>query len=216
MDVFGEYLESFLPPYLTDTQKSRLKVGLLQFSVNRGEEKASAEIDYSNFTSKQDSDYFKQSDIVREIRYPFLNGNYDYEKKYTDAIILSNTCDVSDENPHNLNEKQAVFAPIIKLDLLLEELNNNSDFSSDQIRSFQNELKLQRISNLFYINDNGENEFVAILDKIFWFPTKELNEYLENISDNKIFSLTMFGYYLYLLKVSFHFCRFPESLDRMV
>lgn len=216
MVLFGENFESLLPLYLTDTQKTRLKDGLLQFSTNRGEENSNSEIDYSNFTSKENSNYFRQSDLVREIRYPFLNENYEYEKKYSDAVILSNTCDISDENPHSLNKKQAVFAPIINLELLVEELNYNSEFSPDQIKSFQNDLKLQRISNLLYICDNGKDEFVAMLDKIFWFPTEELNEYLPSISENKMFSLSMFGYYLFLLKVSFHFCRFPESLERTV
>lgn len=216
MVLFGENFESLLPSYLTDTEKSRLKDGLLQFSINRGEEKISTEIDYSNFTSGEHSNYFKQSDLIKEIRYPFLNGDYLYEKKYTDAIILSNTCDISDENLHSLNKKQAVLAPIMKLNLLIEELNANSEVSAEQVKSFQQELKLQRISNLFYICNNSGEEFVAMLDKIFWFPTAELNEYLENISENKIFSLSMFGYYLYLLKISFHFCRFPESLERAV
>lgn len=216
MGLFGENFESLLPSYLTDTDKSRLKDGLIQFSVNREVEISKSEIDYSNFTSKEHSSYFKQSDLIREIRYPFLNAEYEYEKKYTDAIILSNTCDISDENPHTLNKKQSVLAPIIKLDLFVEELSANSEFSDEQINSFQQELKLQRISNLFYVCDNGGSEFVAMLDKIFWFPTEELNGFLPDIAENKIFSLSLFGYYLYLLKVSFHFCRFPESLERAV
>lgn len=214
--LFGDNFESLLPSYLTDVDKARLKDGLLQFSRSRGEAKVASEIDYTNFTCREQSDYFKQSDLVREIRYPFLNSEYQYEKKFTDALILSNTCDISDENNHTLNKKQCILAPIIKLSLLIEELSSNENISDEQLASFQQELKLQRITNLFYICDNGGDEYIAMLDKLFWFPTEELNEYLENISENKIFSLSMFGYYLYLLKISFHFCRFPESMERAV
>lgn len=75
---------------------------------------------------------------------------------------------------------------------------------------FLSELKLQRITNIFYISDNGEQEYIALLDKIFWFPTEELNSYLENIKENKLFSLTHFGYYLFLLKLTFIFLDFQN------
>jgi len=216
---FGEdHFESLLPPYLTSDQKSRLKDSLSQFSIHRGSENSNNEVDYNNFTTKQHSDYFKQSDLIYEIRYPHLNEEtVEFEKYYTTAIILSNTCDISSENLHILNKKQSILAPVIDLNCFIEDLSKNDYFTRERLTSFLNELKLQRITNLFYISENnGGEEYIALLDKIFWFPTNELNDYIENINENKLFSLTQFGYYLFLLKLSFHFCRFPEALDRSV
>lgn len=216
MALFGEDFESLLPPYLTSEQKARLKEGLLQFSIDRSGQNNSPNIDYTKFTSREPSDYFKQSDIVRQIRFPLLDDDYNFSKKYTEAIILSNTCDISSENTHTLNTKQVVLAPILRLKDYIDTIIAGKEFDSKKLENFINELKLQRITNLFYISDNGGDEYIALLDRIFWFPTEELNGYLPDIDENKMFSLSMFGYYLFLLKLSFHFCRFPESLERAV
>lgn len=215
---FGEdNFELLLPSYLTSDQKNRLKDSLSQFTVSRGTDKPTGNLDYSNFITKQVCDNFKQSDLVYQIRYPHLNDEtFEFEKYYTTAIVLSNTCDISDENSHTLNKKQCVLAPVIELDIYIEALKKIDSFSAEGLTSFLSELKLQRITNIFYISENGEKEYIALLDKIFWFPTEELNSYLENIHENKLFSLTQFGYYLFLLKLTFHFSRFPESLDRAV
>lgn len=215
---FGDdNFELLLPSYLTSEQKTRLKDSLKQFAVQRHIENPKNDLDYSNFVTKQGCVYFKQSDLVYEIRYPHLNEkNFEFEKYYTTAIVLSNTCDISDENSHSLNKKQCVLAPIIKLDVYIESLRELDSFTDDGLASFLSELKLQRITNIFYISDNGGDEYIALLDKIFWFPTEELNSYLTEINTNKLFSLTHFGYYLFLLKLTFHFSRFPESLDRAI
>lgn len=215
---FGEdNFELLLPNYLTSEQKSRLKDSLAQFAVQRETKDPSGELDYSNFVTRQACEYFKQSDLVYQIRYPHLNEDtFEFEKYYTTAIILSNTCDISNENAHTLNKKQCVLAPIIELDSYIQTLKTLDTFSDARLASFLNELKLQRITNIFYISENGGSEYIALLDKIFWFPTDELNSYLEDINENKLFSLTQFGYYLFLLKLTFHFSRFPEALDRAV
>lgn len=215
---FGQdNFELLLPNYLTSEDKSRLKDSLAQFTIQRERDNPNSELDYSNFITRQDCTYFKQSDLVYQIRYPHLNEeNFEFEKFYTTAIVLSNTCDISDQNAHSLNKKQCVLAPIIELSKYIESLREIDSFSDDRLASFLNELKLQRITNIFYISDNGGEEYIALLDKIFWFPTEELNSYVQDISENKVFSLTHFGYYLFLLKLTFHFSRFPEALDREV
>lgn len=215
---FGQdNFELLLPNYLTSEHKSRLKDSLAQFTIQREGDNPNSEIDYSNFVTSQDCTYFKQSDLIYQIRYPHLNvENFEFEKFYTTAIVLSNTCDISDQNAHTLNKKQCVLAPIIELSKYIESLREMDSFSEERLTSFLNDLKLQRITNIFYISENGGEEYIALLDKIFWFPTEELNSYVEDISENKVFSLTHFGYYLFLLKLTFHFSRFPEALDRAV
>lgn len=217
MEFGQDNFELLLPNYLTSDEKDRLKEALEQFSKNRQGQDDDKKLDYSNFVTKIDCDLFKQSDVVLEIRYPHLNQEtYEFEKYYTNAIILSNTCDISSENNHTLNKKQCVLAPVIELSNYIDILKENVNYSEARLDSFLFELKFQRITNLFYISENGGKEYIALLDKVFWFPTEELNSYLDEINTNKLFSLTHFGYYLFLLKLTFHFSRFPESLDRAV
>ncbi len=208
---FGENLELLLPDYLTSIQKSRLKDALLQFSSN------GRDIDYDKFTTTYSCQYFKQSDFIKEIRFPHFNDStLEFEKGYSDSIILSNTCDISDENHHAFNKKECIFAPIIDLNDYVIKLKEAVSFSQERLHPFLIELRSQKITNIFYVPHTDGNEYLVLLDRLFWFPTKELNSYCENIEENKMFSLTLFGYYLFLLKLSFHFCRFPETLERDV
>ena len=114
---FGEdNFELLLSKHLTSDQKTRLKDSLSQFSMDRFDGGTRGDIDYTNFVIRELCDYFKQADILLQIRYPYLNDStYEFEKYYTTAIILSNTCDISPDNTHNLNKKQCVFAPVIEL-----------------------------------------------------------------------------------------------------
>ena len=57
-------------------------------------------------------------------------------------------------------------------------------------------------------------EYFCHLDKAFWFPTEELNAYQKDIDQTRIASLDYFGYYLFLVKLSYHFCRLPEEKQR--
>ncbi len=82
-------------------------------------------------------------------------------------------------------------------------------------------IKSQTISNIFYLPPNPDNrkEYICHLDKAFWFPTEELNSYLPAPDsylgeETRICSLDYFGYYLFLVKLSYHFCRLPEEKQR--
>lgn len=109
--AFGDdNFELILPSYLVDPDKSRLKDALKQFTLEV------KEIDYSDFFKSFQYSYFMQSDLVKEIRFAkWDNDSATFEKFYTDAIIISNTCDISFENKHDVNTKQCLFAPLLNL-----------------------------------------------------------------------------------------------------
>lgn len=212
---FGDdYFEKILPAYLVESDKTRLKRALQQFIP----EERKNEIDYSHFYKTHQFDYFLQSDLVKEIRIASWNEEQaNFDKKYTDAIIISNTCDISLENEHDVNQKQCLFAPLINFNNYINDLRE-SGYSEDKIISFTNNVKSQLISNLLYLplHNKEEKEYLIFLDKIFWFPTSELNSYTENLEENRISSLSHFGYYLFILKLSYHLCRLPEQFDRNI
>jgi len=211
---FGDNFESLFPSYLVDSDKGRLRNSLKQFIG--GELKN--EIDYSDFYKEYHYDYFMQSDLIREIRFAYWDEeNKIFQKRYTDGIILSNTCDISFDNTHSINEKQCLFAPVIELaDYIIDLIGAGLDQA--KISQFIKTIKSQQITNILYLpaNHNNSKEYVVLLDNVFWFPIKELKQYTEDISSNKISSLGYFGYYLFILKLSYHLCRLPEQCDREV
>lgn len=213
--AFGDdKFELILPSYLVDPDKSRLRDALKQFIT---EEKGS-EINYSNFYRNYNNGYFMQSDLVKEIRFAqWDDETAGYKKGYTDAIIISNTCDISFENKHELNAKQCLFAPLHDFNIYLDDLKK-AGYSNEKIESFSKSVKSQQRTNIFYLPEHFKDgkEYIVLLDNLFWFPTQELNSYIDDIDTNRVTSLTHFGFYLFILKLSYHLCRLPEQCDREV
>jgi hypothetical protein len=214
MEFGDDYFQDLLPSYLTETESGRLKDALKQFlPEHRGKN-----IDYSDFYRNYQNNYFLQADSIREVRFPFWNAeNASYEKLYTDALIISNTCDISLENNREYNKKECLLAPIIEFSEYLSDLAVKG-YSDDQIQSFENNVKAQLISNIFYLPNEylQEKEYIVWLDRMFWLPTQELNMLLETIAEDRISSLSHYGYYLFILKLSYHLCRLPEKCDREI
>lgn len=209
---FGqEQWNILLPSYLTSENKGRLQDALKQFHKEN-----SNEISYENFYKDYGYEYFMQGDILIEIRSAFWNReNARYEKSYSDALILTNTCDISFENNRTLNPKQCLFAPLLNLEDYLQELRGGG-FSQQKIDNFVKNLKAQVYSNIFYLPQSGDDspERIALLDRIFWYPVEELQALLPTINEERIRSLNHFGFYLLVIKLSYHFSRLPEQCDR--
>jgi hypothetical protein len=203
-------IEHLFPDYLTATEKGRLLQALEQFKDAYTKGKWNGK-NYSHFYTSSADNYFLQGDLIREIRYPDWNreGNV-FERTYTDALILSNTCDL-DLNNVRKEHKQVVLAPIIEMDQYMEEITDEQE-----LERMKKSVKSQTISNILYLPPNlvGGKDYICHLDKAFWFPTEELNSYLPEIAQNRIASLDYFGYYLFLVKLSYHFCRLPEEKQR--
>lgn len=203
-------IEHLFPNYLTATEKGRLLDALEQFKEISAKGKWNSKM-YTHFYASTTYDYFLQGDLIQEIRYPDWNkeGKY-FERTFTDALILSNTCDLDLSNIRKMH-KQVVMAPLLELEQYLEEMPNEP--SLDEIIK---SIKAQSTSNIFYLPPNPLNgkEYICHLDKAFWFPADELNSYLSDIEQTRIASLDYFGYYLFLVKLSYHFCRLPEEKQR--
>jgi hypothetical protein len=200
------------PVYINGELKDRLKNALVQFR----KEANVSEINYDDFYFLQLRDYFMQSDVVKEIRLPFWNGS-EFEKTYSDSIVLTNTCDISVENLRGINVKQCLFAPLLEFSTFIADIVDSKEFTEEQVKQHIDNIKKQLISNIFYLPPNHKDgkEYIVLLDNIFWFPTEELHTYLPTINEDKFISLNHFGYYLFMLKLSYHLCRLPETCDRL-
>ncbi|HFA50795.1 MAG TPA: hypothetical protein ENJ95_17445 [Bacteroidetes bacterium] len=203
-------VEHLFPEYLTKLEKGRLLKALAQFKDETEKKKWSSKI-YTNFYGKSRYGYFLQGDMVREIRYPdYVPQNKSFDRTFTDALILSNTCDLEKSNLRKMR-KQVVMAPLLEMGQFVEEASNYKGAKEIILG-----IKAQTVSNIFYLppSPNNGKEYVCHFDKAFWFPTAELNSYLPDIKQTRIHSLDYFGYYLFLVKLSYHFCRLPEEKQR--
>jgi len=125
------------------------------------------------------------------------------------GIVLSNSCDVSPDNQRVIPPK-ITFAPIVRLSKLKERFQS-SGLRPDQIESRLQAIKSQSITNMFYLPADGplDEEHVALLDDLHSMPLEVHRE-----SAKKLFTLSMVGFYLFVFKLSVHFCRLQENVDR--
>jgi hypothetical protein len=52
---------------------------------------------------------------------------------------------------------------------------------------------------------------MALFDQLYTMPSKVFDQ--EN-KKSKVFTLSLFGFYLFVFKLSIHFCRFQENVAR--
>ncbi len=201
-------LDKLLPPELREQKKDRLKEGLKQFlKENQNRTKY-----YTDFYATRSYPFFLQGDLIREIRFPVFNfDTLDYEKEYFDIILLSNTCDMDEANNRNI-KKDVIIAKLIPFENFIESLEElKIEKAANIITQVQNQL----YSNVLYLppNDFGDG-YIVYLDEVSWITTNELNRLREDMRKNRIASLDFFGYYLFVLKLSYHLCRLPEETHR--
>lgn len=125
------------------------------------------------------------------------------------GIVLSNSCDVSPENTRVLPPK-VTFAPIIKLSEFTKFFEVRG-FDSKKIASRVTAIKAQNVTNIFYLPADGrlDEDYVALLDDLHSMPVEVHRQAAE-----KLFTLSMAGFYLFVFKLSVHFCRLHENVDR--
>jgi hypothetical protein len=211
--MFPESFFEKLPPYFGQIDKDRLVESLKQFH-----EENTNLISYDDFFINSDCDYLMQSDFIQPLQgVIWKDENTGFETNYMPAILLSNTCDLSDDNERGINVKNALFAPVVGLTKYVNTLKECGKEDS-QINGFINTIKRQGFSNLIYLppyDSQKENiGYIVFLDKVFYRPTNSLKPIFEDLPNRRIRSLSHFGFYLFLLKTINHFGRIPEELEK--
>jgi hypothetical protein len=135
------------------------------------------------------------------------------ELAYIDGIILSNSCQIDPANDRHLPAK-VTFAPLIDLGRYISLLER-ADMNAEQIAAKVTAIKEQRVHNVFYLpaGETIQNDQIALLDDVFSFPLTELDP-RESSKNKKLETLSMVGFYLFVLKLSVHFCRLHENIER--
>jgi len=125
------------------------------------------------------------------------------------GIVLSNSCDMSSENKRTISPK-ITFAPVVKLSRLRAQFER-SGIEEKQIDSKLQAIRSQSVTNIFYLPKEGplDDEHVVLLDDLHSMPVIAHQK-----KATKLFTLSMAAFYLFVFKLSIHFCRLHENINR--
>lgn len=126
------------------------------------------------------------------------------------GLIVSNSCDIAAANNPDPNQRVA-FAPLLDLALYREFLIEAGKKPND-VEDYLAKIRRQEIYRLFYLPAMHGRfaESVVALDALHSMPLRAL-------TDRKlqhVFTLSMYGWYVLLVKLSIHFTRMGENIDR--
>lgn len=183
-------IQKYLPQYLSDDAKNALKNSLDGFPDNL--EKMIMPEDIFN----EHKPKLLQSDIVE--------CENIYDGRNAKVMIISNSCDNSSENERNFPICVS-FVVILSLEKMKRTFKENGK-DEQSINSQIDAIKKQRVTNMFYLPDDT----VALLDRTMHLDYSKFSEAMIN----KIASLSNYGFYAFLFKLSYHFTRLREGTQR--
>lgn len=195
-------IKIYLPKFLSAESERELFKGLKDFPEN---------IDDRLYTTYlNDTNLLYQGDGLHNLLVVNIPKS---EIKPAPSIILSNTCDIDLKNERNF-PSQIVYAPIFSLEKYKQALFKNSKKSKEHIIDHINAIKKQEITQIFYLPrliDKLE-ESIVFLDRVNNMPNTLIER--DTITSDRIFTLSDYGAYLFLLKLSIHFTRIQDKVER--
>ncbi|MGC9353913.1 MAG: hypothetical protein ACP5D9_08750 [Mariniphaga sp.] len=209
-----ELIRTFLPKYLIpELQENLFKTVQEYFPFS-----TDPNLIYSNLP---DLEYYYQGDCLIDIPFSSFNQG-SFNTAYISGIIVSNSCDISPDNDR-IETPYIQFSSVFSLEEYISLLRKR-EISEKRIESFIENLKGNRISNLFYLPEkkNGNNilleESFVRFDMNVTLPVSIFNgdNYNNNYAPDgdRLFSFSNYGFYLFLIKLSVHYCRFREGVFR--
>jgi hypothetical protein len=196
MVVSVESIKEQIPYYLAEDKKTALAKALADFPDR---------FDY--YISRYEDEVLQGDGWFGLSAFNFESA----QKRPIKGIILSNSCDIDPENRRDL-PVNLTFAPIVKLSSYVALLKN-SNLDPARVRSKLDAIRLQKVTSCFYLPKGGklEDEYVALLDDVHSLP---FSCFSSQEPRGKLFTLSQAGFYMFLVKLSLHFCRFHEEVER--
>lgn len=195
-DIF-EQIKLFLPKYLTPEQTRELFSELSKFPQNM-----------SFYLYREDlREVLLQGDGWKGfVAINFHTG----EHKTVSGVILSNSCDIDVANAANL-PANVLFSPLIEMQKYIDRLQAIGKERA-QIQNTVISIKEQQVSNIFYLPEcpGSIPESLILLDNIHAHP---LQDFLAQ-ERQSLFTLNQYAFYLFVIKLSIHFTRFQENVQR--
>jgi hypothetical protein len=127
------------------------------------------------------------------------------------GMVLSNSCDINPSN-QRLFDASLCYAPIFSLPAYLDALRKQ--FSEERVAAHEHALRRQAITQIFFLPKGGhlENDAIVFLDRVISTANQSVSR--NGLPDRRIFTLSDFGAWLFTLKISIHFCRIRDHVDR--
>lgn len=192
----------YLPKFLSAESDKELFEGLKSFPNNLDSRM------YTNYL--EDTNIIYQGDGIKDLLVINLPNS---DIKPAPSIILSNTCDIDLEN-ERLFSSQVVYAPIFNLRKYQNTLLSKGNKSVEQVTSHIDSIRKQEITQIFYLPklESRIDESIVFLDRVLNLPNKFIQR--QDLKDSRLFTLSNYGAYIFLLKLSIHFTRIKDKIDR--
>ena len=199
-------VKKYLPQYLSAVGQQELFSELKEFPHN---------IDQRIYTSSLacENSIF-QGDGISNLLYINFPST---EVRPVTGMVLSNTCDIEQSN-QRFTSMRMVYAPIVNLEkyknVLIKEHVETNKKTIQSIESHISDLQKQYISHIFYLPKSGglANDSIVFLDRINNCPSDSVDS--NSITNQKLFTLSDYGFYLFLFKISVHFTRIRDGVVR--
>lgn len=186
----------FLPKYLSPERQDALWKDLRSFPSNQN----------IYVTRKIDADLL-QADGWRG----FVAINFDTkEAKTVSGLVLSNSCDVDPANRRPLIPN-ITFVPLLDFGKYLQLLKD-SGLTAEQLKSVEDTTRRQEVTSLLFLPAVAGviPESVAPFGDI---RSQPLDNFIAS-GRSLLFRMSDFGFYLFLFKLSIHFTRMMEAIER--
>ncbi len=200
-----EEIKKYLPYYLTDAAKDSLFDELKKFPDNLDKL-------YSSHLVKEATIF--QGDGINDLVVINLPHT---DARPSPSMVFSNTCDINPTNDRYLPSR-LVYAPIMRLSkyyqLIIDEIVVKGIKSQEQVDNHIATIKKQQVSQIFYLpsGSNLAEDSMVFLDRVNNCPSDYVHP--DNVINSKIFTLSDYGFYVFLVKLSIHFTRIREEISR--
>lgn len=195
----SELLEDFrqyLPSYLFEGAQRALFEELEGFPDN---------IDSRLFTTRleREANIF-QGDGITDILITDLPSE---TIKKARVMIMSNTCDTDPANT-SPTPSRLIYCPIVNFNAVERTIGTHSS------ASFLDSVRRQKVSTMFYLPlpHSLGGEGIALLDRTQNCDATVIKP--EEIYSRRLFTLSDYGFYLFIFKLSVHFTRIREGVMR--
>lgn len=198
--ITEDELKKYLPKYLSEENYKTLLAELKSFPYN---------IDGRMYTSMLDKNVIFQGDGLKKM--PIIDlVNIERGVKNVSCLILSNTCDMDLSNSR-MFPASIMYAPIINLTTYISVLQNKVLIVAKLKTTFQ--ISNNKNNPIIFLPANSQMEdSIVFLDKIYHVDNRFINR--DTLEDQRLFSLSDYGFYMLIFKLSIHFSRIQEKVNR--
>lgn len=202
MPIDSEYMKLHLPHYLATENRDTLIKNLESIRDGRS----------ANYLIGTHRDPFMEEMLQGDGWRGFQKFNfYTGEICSIRGLVISNSCDIDPNNPRAL-PTQITFAPLVKLSQY-EEILRRSWTDTLRIQNRLDSIRDQKTTNIFFLPEGGQlsEDYIINFDDISSMPA---SLHMESKEREKLFTLSDTGFYLLVFKLSVHFCRLQENINR--